>query len=129
MYTTTDKDFKRFVARCEFWRKRFGLINWKVSYEHKEMSGRDGVANISADGSSMLAIIRFNKSREQRANNKAIDYTACHEVLHLLLARYAEVAESRYASKDELFAAEEEVVVTMSCLFTDSGMSLSQIKK
>lgn len=78
---TTRTHFAAFKKQFAFWQQAFGLVDWKVFFEHAHLE--DANANIGYDTASRTAIARLNKEIDA---DHPVNELALHEALHLLLA-------------------------------------------
>ncbi len=104
------KKFELFKKECLYWIDRFQLSNWGVNIAIDDREGQNVKGYIKCDDESFLASIFFCADGNKKSSEEDIKDTAKHEVIHLLLARMSRLGEKRYAGKDELYAAEEEIV-------------------
>ncbi len=108
-------DYEYFVSECKTWIKRLGLDNWEVTFSHEKL--RDNhAADCNVDLSSHMATIRFNNNFKERPTKKEIKRFAKHEVIHILLGRLSRLGESRYITENELYSAEEELIIKLEKL-------------
>ena len=83
----TSEQLEYFKARCEEYRKRFGLTNWEVYYVLGKISYR---CTTSAALPGYLATINLTKKWDSSVigpTEEELQKCAKHEMLHLLLAR------------------------------------------
>ncbi len=84
---TSQKDFEYFIKRCEYWKKRLGLSHWRIDYEHIDL-GNICYAQNQGWLASCKALIRLNidwtNNGDISLNEKDLDETAKHEILHIL---------------------------------------------
>jgi hypothetical protein len=113
---TTKKDFELFKKECQKWIDRFELNKYDVAYDWHKMNEANAMMNNQESG--MVATISLSNKIDydkfdfpQYKNvNEFIKEKAKHEVIHLLIGRYREYANSRFVSKNEISEAEEELV-------------------
>lgn len=93
---------KEFTKR----QQQFGLTGYKIYFDIEELL--DTYGDITVDGHSMVATVRLNKQNSEKERpSKSTDK---HEAIHLLLAPLTYKARDRYATPDELYRVEEEIV-------------------
>ncbi len=98
--------FKVFKEECLRLQKEWGLGGWQLLFEIG--SKKDSYATVQRDEVHHKVMISFN--------SKAVDEwfdvkeTAKHEMIHVIIARLAELGSSRFVRGNELEEAEEEVV-------------------
>jgi len=118
---TTDRDFKKFVSFCKELMKRLRLDNWQVNFSHVENDDASAVCyyNLEQEDADLeLATdwtVGFNQQDETRVNQKYVCddqlfEDAYHEVLHLLLAPLADMAERYGAPKKEVKLTEHIII-------------------
>lgn len=116
---TTQKQYK--IFRDEFKRlvNEFELNNYEIAFELKDLENAN--ANIKANSSNfkatvcLSAVVSYRDGKWKHLYREATQEEyfkklAQHEAIHLLLAKYAWCAESRYVGEQELIDAEEELV-------------------
>ena len=112
----TQRNFDYFKKRCEYWLAKFGLNGWKIRYEFKSIGAN---ANMIANGNKHIVTIGldteidFDEFIKTMTLEEYLDELAKHECLHVLLARYTNIAEARYCNEEEIVAAEEEIVIKL----------------
>jgi hypothetical protein len=107
----TKKKFRYFVKRCEYWRKFFGLYGWKIYYFLEEDPEGACFAWITSNCRTRIASISLNTIWEDRTPTKdALNNTALHEILHLLLSKMQELGLDRFINKGDLQEAAEETI-------------------
>jgi hypothetical protein len=111
MITTTKKHFDIYKQECLRLIDLFHLSGWRVYFEHSEM--REKYGQMESDIESYIANMGLNKKWDDTlrpCNEAEIRKLALHEVIHLLLAPISDLGKSRFVIRDELYAAEEELV-------------------
>jgi hypothetical protein len=63
------------------------------------------------------ALIKLYNKWDIKPSNEALDQTACHEVLHILLAPIMELASERYVTEKQLGDAEHDVIRALERVF------------
>lgn len=82
---TTKKNFDYFRECCLSWQQKFNLQEWELYFKHKFL--KNSYSEIKRDFSSMKAVIVLSTEWDDRAiNQNELNISACHELLHLLLA-------------------------------------------
>jgi len=103
------KDFAEFQKHFKHYQQRFGLTGYKVYFKYEPLEGH--FAEITVMQNDMVATVRLNsKLLDTDKPFKDVKQSAKHEALHLLLIRLEHRAECRYALRDEIYEAIEEVV-------------------
>ncbi len=103
------EDFELFKKHFTEYQKMFGLTGYETYIKFERLGGC--FANVVVRQDSMVATVCLNKECDV-GSLPFLDVrkSAKHEALHLLLGRFAHLARSRYASKEEIYVAEEEIV-------------------
>lgn len=104
---TTKRQYKLFKRTFVQWQFLFGLQEYAVYFDHCPM---DTCATCSTDAHNCVATVKFTDRVPEGEAGEWVEDTAKHEALHLLLARYRHVAESRYIDGDAIEHEEERVV-------------------
>ena len=104
---TKKKPFTIFKEECLRLQKEWGLTNWKLWIEEKDL-GKTIAARVNPNLNQYSASIEFNSySDDDRISPKE---HAKHEMIHLMLGRFSELAYCRFLSEPDLSSAEEELV-------------------
>ena len=98
-YRTTDKHFEYFKERCEFWLYYLGLKSWRVYYKHAP--GGEFLATCSTNYAGRFATIRLYKLWNIEPTDKALNESALHECLEILLSPLWGQAAGRAWDRDE----------------------------
>jgi hypothetical protein len=107
------RDFEVFKKEFEKYRKLLGLTGWDVFYEYKPLE--DKFASVSYMADTCEATVSLNSKPSQKAlPHNDIKKHAKHEAMHLLLARFDGIAQSRYADRTALEIANEEIAVKLT---------------
>ena len=106
---TTNKDFQFFKKCCQKWIVKFELNSWDVSYIHRP-NKRD-ISSVSINLGGYQANVNLSTTWDGilPLDEKNLDLTAKHEMIHLLMGRFAGYAKARYLSLSEMEEAEEEL--------------------
>ena len=110
------EDFELFKAEFTKWQEVFGLSGYRIYFEYVEMEELD-IATIDTCIGEMFATVRFNSKATNK--NRDIRQEAKHEAVHLLLGRIVGNAQYRYATRDEMKEAEEELVNKLTLLIKE----------
>lgn len=101
--------FDRFKTECERWITQLELTDWNIHILSEELpeaySGCYAITNTEL--ASKTAWIRYNKNNRDHAK---LDFFAKHEVVHVMLGRFSELAGERYVTEKELIETEEGLV-------------------
>lgn len=106
MSDTTDfEDFQRYFTEYQ---NRFGLTGYRVYYKHEP---DERFACIERNYLHAVATVTLNSEVPEKDKPfQDIKLSAKHEAIHLMLAEYDYMAKNRFASEDDLYAAEEKLV-------------------
>ncbi len=130
-YTLEKEDFTNFQEYCILFRKQFGLFNWNLVFDHRDLSSEDALAQVDWDfcGHSARVTLSTVWSHWDNMDVKAeLKRVALHEMIHLILARYQEYATRRWGSPSDMDEALEEVIRLIENVY-DTGYQLgSQCK-
>ncbi len=87
---TSASHFKYFEKRVKHWVRELGLTNYEITVSHEDLKDQeDTLACIRSQYIGKVAHILLSKDwGNDDINNKVLDRTAYHEVLHLLLSPY-----------------------------------------
>ena len=106
---TTKQDFAYFVKRCLHYRKKYGLTEWRVHFEHGDFDTRNKAGCLFSW--SLKATINLERDwADNEVSHKELDHAAQHEILELLLAKMHMAAEDRFVAKGDLAVYVHEVV-------------------
>lgn len=102
--------FSRYMRK---WQRVLGLNDWRV----ERIRGRStAMAEVEISLPDRLATYRLGKNfGDAKVTPEALDSAACHECIHVLLAEFKSICQSR-APDDDVMAAEHRVVNTLEKL-------------
>jgi len=107
---TTTKHFAQFKRHARKWLANFGLVSWEVVYLHTELLA-PRLAECGIDPSGNFADLTLGTAwGDMPRTSECMDQVACHEVLHILLAKLTTIASERWTTEREL-EDEEHVVI------------------
>lgn len=101
--------FGLFKAEVLAWQQKFGLVSWHLEIVMRPL---DSAAHIVYDAANGRAAISLNSDCAGYTTADVKRY-AFHEVCHLLLARFCETAETRWATQDALEKEEHVIIRTL----------------
>lgn len=114
---TTKADFKYFVARCGYWQKELGLMDWSIHITHEALE--DKYANTIYGDESGVATIQLGLDwGEPPVTQEQLNRTALHECCHLLFSNLSTEAKARYASEYDIDRAEHHIIRVLENLIT-----------
>ena len=109
MAKTTEEHYELFILECNRLVKLWGLMDWKIYFEHEENKGNR--AQIWVDGDNHTATIQLSGSwQDNNPTEQGILHAARHEMIHLLIGYFNHCAESRYCTMSEMRAERERLV-------------------
>ena len=91
--------------------KAYGLTGWHVEVVMEPSD--DAMAWVSPQPAARRADFGLAATWSEEPTEERLRDKAQHEVIHVLLARLSEAANSRFATEAELTTAEEEVVIRL----------------
>jgi hypothetical protein len=112
------KRFQQFVKYFKEYQRLFGLTGYQVYFKECDDES-NAFADISARYEDGIATIRLYSEKDTQGFSKTVKEHAKHEVLHLLVNHLSTLADKRFATADEIYAAEEELVNRLSCVVRD----------
>ena len=114
---TTKVDFDQYRQRVLHWKQRLGLSGWDFDVVHEnDPDGGKVESWAQYDVSCCHATIGLPKSLAGDVTVEILDRWALHEVVHIYLARYVNLAHGRYVSEQALKDEEESLVVGITSL-------------
>jgi hypothetical protein len=126
-HKTTTKDYATFKETIVKWMRTFGLTDWQLETQHKEIpdheSGSAACAITNFDISARSVLFTLNTTWLRPAPSLEIEAVAFHEVVHLLLAPLTSEATNRYTTHDVLESIEESIVVRLENAFMSTTLS------
>ena len=111
-----NSDFANFQRHFKRYQQRFGLTGYQVYFKCEPLDSC--FADISCLQNRMVVTVRLNSESQPEGEEprKSIRSTAKHEAIHLLLYRLEHLARCRYVADEEIYEAEEELVVKLEGL-------------
>jgi hypothetical protein len=116
-YELSPEQMALFDDRVLYWQERLGLNDWRVKRSKRRTAAMSDMKIYHPDRLASYSIGDFGP---HEITDQLIDSTACHEMLHLLLA---ELKHMTVESEDHdlRMAAEHRVVITLEKLLTGLG--------
>jgi len=112
----SQKDVSRFKKYVTKWATNFNLASWEILQDCSS-DNFQRYAKCEADSESKRAKITLFKDWNIASDDKAIEQTACHEVLHIVLAPLMDLAGERYTTEKQLEDAEHDIIRTLVKIF------------
>jgi len=100
---------RRFHKHVAKWLEAFRLADWEVHYDFST-AYIERLADCAPEADVKKALIVLYDTWCIDPTDKALDQTACHEVLHVLLAQLMQLASDRYTTEKQLADAEQDVI-------------------
>lgn len=94
-YETTALHFDCFKRCATRWIEYFGLYEWRIYYEHKDISDKT-FCRAWTDFESMTATLQLNSVFSVEPKRAFLDLVAFHEVCELLLSHLSALAKTRF---------------------------------
>ena len=100
---TTKKQFDLYKKSANRWLLKFGLISWKVFFEHIN-NDMDAIATCTADPPGRVALFSFTRTIgvNEGLTNKRIEQVGFHEACELLLAPLIIACQDTETREDEI---------------------------
>lgn len=107
----TQDDIRREV---KYWTRMFGLSQWRIKVTFN-VDDTDSYAECHTSPEYFMATISFNVDRLGKQNRKTLQHTVVHELLHVLLSPYTQLAKKLAVDKTHRRALEfqEETMVSL----------------
>lgn len=123
---TTEEHFELFKTAVEEWCRRLHIDGWHIYFAHDELDGN--YAQVATSATNRVATITLSTVWDDlyKPTLETIDETAKHEVVHILLAPLRELALNRFATEDQIEAAEEELSRRIDQLIEEGELSASK---
>src|SRR4030042_7116632 len=103
---TTAKDFQLFKRESRLWKKRFGLLHWRITFYHEDDDGEPAFAWMQAQYQGKNANLCLSRDwKENEVTALKVRRSAFHEIVHLLLADLVIMGQERW-SVQGAYAAE-----------------------
>jgi len=111
--TYSKADFSRFKEKCLEFQKEWGLSDWTLFFEHKQLT--DQYANSETFHKGRNAVLRMTLKVEQSdESNETPERLAKHEMLHVMIADFSFLATCRYGVlESDLITSEEALVIRL----------------
>lgn len=111
---TTPEHRAAFAGYLGKWQTKLNLHDWRVC--HGDKPARGAMADMQIDVAARLAVWRLGKTfGAEPVTDQALEATAVHELLHVMLAEYTTLVESK-ATADLIESAEHRIINTLERL-------------
>jgi len=113
----TKKDFTEFKKWCRYYQKEFGVTGYHLYFEFNQCVP-NSFAGINADqrGRTANVFLAPDAPDHQGEEVPTVQDLAKHEMIHLMLSNYDDLARDRFGSAGELDIEHEKVVVKLERL-------------
>jgi len=109
-YTLTERHFSHFKMCCMRWLKLLGLSEWDVYYLFELREDMQAIVCTNYKGLKATIILSTKWNDINLPTDDALDKTALHECIHILLAKVEASAGDRSFSHTDFEMLEHEVV-------------------
>ena len=114
----TPEQSAEFDGYVKKWQANLNLFDWRIQRSDKPAKG--AMADVFASTEDRMAVYRLGDSFGiEKINSYLLESTAVHELLHILLAEYRELANAK-VEDTILLAAEHRIVNTLERLLVPS---------
>ena len=116
-YELSAEQLALFDDRIAYWQERLGLNDWRVKRSKRRTSN---MAEVKIEVVHRIASYAVGDFGPHEITDQVIDGTACHEMLHLLLAELKHIT-TESEDHDLRMAAEHRVVITLERILTGTA--------
>lgn len=110
----TPEDKTRFIGFIEAWQRKLNLLDWRMVCGNKPAKG--AMADVDTELISRMATYRIGDNfGSDEVNAYSLESTACHELLHVLVAEYRGLIEGK-ADDFTVDSAEHRIIHTLERL-------------
>lgn len=109
---TSKKDFEFFVRECKKWERTLELADWDIQYFHEEIKSSSSASTLR-DLQGRTASVYLSTDLDTISKD-SLALTAKHEMIHILVGRFAGNAFCRFIMEGDLLESEEALVVKLS---------------
>lgn len=111
------KHFDYFKKCCNYYIDKFKLDSWSFFFHQESQNGSMAKTRINyVDQVATVILAETWNSIGIFDLKKEIKNTAKHEIIHVLIGRFAGLVNSRHVGEDEMTNAEESLVIKLSSL-------------
>lgn len=98
------------------WQTELSLGDWRIERGHKP--AKDAMASVEFNDPARLAVYRLGDWKGDPITDDALNATALHEALHILLHDLVTLAQDTRATPDQIEAAEHRVINVLERVLT-----------
>ena len=113
---TTKEDFRKFKKYFNFYLKKLGVTGWTIHFLHEDAKQKSYATVYFTLEDRTITVYLSDKIPDDTVAGLDIKRIAKHEAIHGLLGRFSELAYKRFTTKDEIYEAEEELVIRIEKL-------------
>ncbi len=112
MGKASKEHFEVFKTECEKWVKIFGLTDWYYHYIYNEDADSDNLADCTWDYASRQVVINLydDWGDISEPTNESMREAAFHEICHILIARFQDLAYLPNPPEDEITSVGHAVI-------------------
>lgn len=123
MAKTTKRNFKLFRETVEYWVARFGLLEWRLDFEHDDCGDSWSTINplYSHKAVNVCLNTDWGKTDAVPLTDEAIRMTAKHEAIEILIADLRILAESPFVTQDEVRSVSHTLVRRLEHIIQERG--------
>ncbi len=114
-YPVTQEHVEKFRGYLAVWQRKLNLDNWRVELVDRRATG-NAMAEVEISMPDHLAAVRLGKDWTEPVTDAALESTAAHELMHVLLAPMRLAARGKCDTTER--AAEHAVIIVMEKLLT-----------
>lgn len=107
---TTAAHFKIFKAECEKWIKVWGLLEWKIYYDHLELDGDYGECCRNLIAKKATIALGKTWANINAIGSQEVKAIAFHEVAELLLSGLDILAMARFTTANEIESERHSII-------------------
>jgi len=108
---TTPQDIEKFDNYVKLWQVRLNLQNWRIEKSDRTTKA---IADMLIINEDRLATYAVGKNPGLPITDHMLEQTACHELLHIMLAEYKQAVES--GSEEYIMSAEHSIITVLENL-------------
>ena len=111
-HKTTAEHFKLFKEEARYWIKYFGLLNWRIHFEHMEIKEGNWAECTYAIGARTCTLFLNVNWGPFIVEDKDVRMSAFHEVCELMLCNIEACARTRFLHEHEIREAVHDIIRT-----------------
>ena len=99
-YPTSKKDFQLFQDEFKYWLNVWGLMDWEIWFDHKELEGCR--AQIYVNETGRIATAELNSEWDNPFDEAELARVAFHEARELFYGVLSQAARNRFVTRDQI---------------------------